>query len=80
MQFPDNDPELSGLLDHSRGLTTQMKDHQDEITDLGDKRRDIWLALAKRGVTQPMIAKRCDVALHTVYMNLRRARRATDGG
>ena len=79
--FPDNDPELSELLATTEGITAQMSALQARITDLGDQRRDIWLTLTKRGVTQPMTAKRCNVALHTVYMNLRRARPvAADGG
>ncbi len=64
----------SEMLEESRQITETIQTLQQRVLALGDQRRTLWADLSADGVTQPEIARVCGVALHTVYMQLRRAR------
>jgi len=66
------------MLEESRQITETIQDLQKRVLVLGDQRRALWVDLSADGVTQPEIARTCGVALHTVYMQLRRARDAQE--
>ena len=64
----------SEMLEESRQITETIQTLQQRVLALGDQRRTLWSDLSADGVPQPEIARTCGVALHTVYMQLRRAR------
>lgn len=62
------------VLERTVSITNEIQQLQNDISALGDERRRAWLELSRVGVTQPQMAQHCGVAIHTVYMQIRRAR------
>jgi transposase len=51
-----------------------MREMQARIATCGDTRREVWVELNRRGISQKKIAEATGVTEHTVYLELRKNR------
>lgn len=62
------------LVAESQQLTETMREMQARIATYGDTRREVWVELNRRGISQKKIAEVTGITEHTVYLELRKNR------
>lgn len=69
--MPDK-TEVDTLLDTAASLTQMMRQHQDAVRRVGERRREVIRSLRERDVPYRVIASACGVTDQALFADLRK--------